>query len=504
MQLIDEKCNMCKLCVNACQSGLISVKDDRIEISDYCLNTPNCPAAQICPQDAIVWEERTLEEGMLKCELCPVGCEIRPGRIGECGMYVNKGGALVRTIPLTPYEEVKEIVGEECDPVIRRPLLTGIGAGIGMWRVPYIVQDKVDDVDVVSCVSESHFLYSGIMVKIDAEKYIGEEGAEVFYEGAQVGMVTPEQYGSPIVYLGGVHTLSGKNGWLAAKVTCEVANRERVELRVKGGSKLELQVGEKPVINGELCDRRLFSCGVDVAFIWARRRESLVDEGIVIHRHLGGQWGTLVPGPTKGVFRMVSGIRLRGENEIGWCLPYEGGFGWGMTNLEKPFDIVESFDPGKLNPGFTLLIMEANADRCALFEFTSEGVFKQIETPPQVMEVIEQIRENCQPARVSAYYMAGAGGGAREGVTKQPLRLSEAFRDGKASLTVAGAPALVLVGGGINIMVDVERVKPGSFHWTNAPATVAPIEWTMKLEDFISIGGNVKRIKPLKEVLEKP
>ena len=54
-----------------------------------------------------------MEEGMLKCDRCNVGCEIRPDKLGECGMYVNKGGALVRTIPLTPYEEVREIVGEE-------------------------------------------------------------------------------------------------------------------------------------------------------------------------------------------------------------------------------------------------------------------------------------------------------------------------------------------------------------------------------------------------------
>ncbi|HIJ41673.1 MAG TPA: 6-hydroxynicotinate reductase, partial [Deltaproteobacteria bacterium] len=66
----------------------------------------------------------------------------------------------------------------------------------------------------------------------------------------------------------------------------------------------------------------------------------------------------------------------------------------------------------------------------------------------------------------------------------------------RAMLTVGGAPAYVLPGGGINFMVDVGRVKEGSFYWTPTPATICPIEYTMRLQDFEQMGGHVEAMKP--------
>jgi hypothetical protein len=63
-------------------------------------------------------------------------------------------------------------------------------------------------------------------------------------------------------------------------------------------------------------------------------------------------------------------------------------------------------------------------------------------------------------------------------------------------LTVGGSPGYVLPGGGITFMVDVERVKEGSFYWTPTPATICPLEYTMELKDYEVMGGHVEAMKP--------
>ena len=511
MIINEETCNECDLCIEACQLGAISYIEGKLVISEECSNSLGCTARLICPQGAIERVEQVLPEEVVVCPHCPLACQVKPNKMGDCAKFINRDGVIVRAAGVTPYEEVKDIVGEECDPVIQRPLLTGIGAGSGLLSgaAPYIVQDKVNGVDVVTCVTEAHLSFSGIKVKIDAEKYIGEEGAEIFHKGTKVGIVTPEEYGSKTIYIGGINTFTGKNGWIAAKMVADIANRERVELRVRGGAKLEIQVGEKPVINGERCERRRFGCGAETSPVLFRGylreffKKGIIDEGIVIDRQIIGRAGRRLEGEHFLSFRLKSGLQIRGQTPWGWYFPHYGGDGWGMTTAKEPLEIIEDIDPARLEPSFTLFITEANGDRYGLYEWTKEGKFKEIEVPAEIKKAMDEFRADCEPAMVSAYYMGGAGGGARRMVTKRPLRLNEAFKDRKAFLTVGGAPAFIFMGGGVNFMVNVERVKTGSFHWSAVPGTVAPIEFTMKLKDFDEIGGHVERIRPLKEVLEE-
>ena len=114
------------------------------------------------------------------------------------------------------------------------------------------------------------------------------------------------------------------------------------------------------------------------------------------------------------------------------------------------------------------------------------------------MTALEAISNSCEPSRVSAVYTAGAGGSARAGVTKYPIKLTRAVHKGEAHLTVGGSPGYVLPGGGITFMVDVERVKDGSFYWTPTPATICPLEYTMELMDYVDMGGHVEAMKPYK------
>ena len=40
------------------------------------------------------------EDGIVRCDACPVLCRIRPGRAGACSRYANEDGQLVRVDPV--------------------------------------------------------------------------------------------------------------------------------------------------------------------------------------------------------------------------------------------------------------------------------------------------------------------------------------------------------------------------------------------------------------------
>ena len=157
-----------------------------------------------------------------------------------------------------------------------------------------------------------------------------------------------------------------------------------------------------------------------------------------------------------------------------------------------------------MEPGYKIFFSTNNFERCAFYEFR-EGNFKQIEIPEAMEAILNTMRSYCEPAKVSAFYTAGIGGAARMTVVPSFdlwIGLNREVNERRVHVTIGGAPAYIFSGGGINFYVDVSRVKPGSFYWTTGPGTVCPIEWTLKLEDYKKIGGDVNVVRPLKEVLE--
>lgn len=179
-----EKCITCERCLDECPLQAISIENGRLNISEECTNCRAC--LRICPVDALVFEEKPLE-GTIECHACPIHCQIRPNKVGACGRFVNSDGDLVRNIPLHNFYDVEEIVGTEHESFIRKPLITAIGAGTtrpDFKPAPYIVRSEVDGVDVVTVVSEAPLSYSGMLIKIDSDEYIGEECASVFVDKA--------------------------------------------------------------------------------------------------------------------------------------------------------------------------------------------------------------------------------------------------------------------------------------------------------------------------------
>ncbi len=503
MMIVDwETCIGCGLCVETCPLQAISMtQEEKASISDVCVDCKAC--TRICPTEAIALEEE-LKEGGVRCPSCPILCTIRPGNTGACQRFINRNGDLVRCIPLQRYEDVKEIVGVDHEEVIRRPLITGIGAGTtypDTKPAPYIVQSKMDGIDVVTVVTEAPMSYSGIKVKIDTDTNIGKEGDPVLIGKKRVGHLCTEEYGSKILSLGGINLLTGEEGLAVAKLIVDIANRREVHLKVAEGAEMVLQIGKAPIINGETGRRMRVGCGSASMGLFGRYFFGAADEVVVLDSHLIGQFTEHEAGRESGA--KYSGIRLRARQSTPGRYFGEHGRGWGGTPFENPIEIIEGFDPKIAKPGMTLLITETTAERAAMFRLDENGKFTQVDLTSKAKRAIDMMASNCQPSRVSAVYVGGAGGSARAGVTKIPVKLNRAIHQNKARLTVGGAPTYILPGGGITFLVDVEKVMVRAFTYVPTPATVVPLEYTMRLNEYLEIGGHAESIQRLNDVLKE-
>ena len=501
-----ETCIGCGLCVETCPLSAITLMEEKgkkkkASISDICVDCKAC--TKVCPADAITPEPEPKAE-TIQCPSCPISCTIMAGNTGACQRFVNLDGALVRNISLQSYEDVKEIVGEDHEEVIRRPLITGIGAGTtypDTKPAPYIVQSRLKGIDVVTVVTEAPLSYSGIKVKVDTDLHMGSEGAPVRVGKKRVGHLCTEEYGSKILSLGGVNLLTDKNGMSMAKLIVDIANRKEVHLNVEDGAELVLQVGKAPVIDGKTGKKMRAGCGSASMGLFGRQFLDAADEVIVLDAHLIGQFTEHAAGKELGA--KYSGIRVKARRSTPGRYFGEHGRGWGGTSVENPLEIIEGIEPRIAKPGMTVLITETTAERAAMFRLGKDGKFTRIELTPKAKMAVDAIASNCQPSRVSAVFIGGSGGSARAGGTKIPVKLNQAIHQNRAKLTVGGAPTYILPGGGITFMVDVEKVMVRAFTYVPTPAMVVPLEYTMRLKEYLEIGGHKKRIRKLKEVLKE-
>ncbi len=494
MRVIVEKCEGCGKCVLDCPVGAIKLIKKKASIDESCADCGAC--LKVCPAEALFSEDAP-RPGAITCESCPIRCKIREGYTGACQRFINRGGALERTIPLRTFEQVKDLVGPDWDPAIRRPLITAIGAGTtypDCKPAPHIVQSTVDGVDVVTVVTEAPLSYSGIKVKIDTDMTIGEEGAPVIYRNKKIGHLTTEEYGSKMLSLGGVNLLTGPGGLNAARVICEIANRKRIRVKIDGGARLELQVGERPVIDGVEDTVMRVGCGSATLGLFSQLFKDVADEVVVIDSHLTG----LMSEHAAGVFvgAVPSGTRLAFPRSTPGRYFGDHGKGWGGTTILDPANVISGVDMKIARPGMKILITETTGRKAAMFTVTAHGALEPMEMTGEAKAVIKELADTCQESRVSAIYAGGTGGSARAGVTRYPIKLTRAVHDMKARLTIGGAPSFLLPGGGINFLVDVEKVMPGAFTWVPTPATVCPVEYTMTLSDYREMGGHLEAIRP--------
>jgi len=162
--------------------------------------------------------------GKIACNACPVLCQISDGRSGACDRYANQAGALVRVDPVVFLRRTLANVDARLVPFSGDQLwdgelaksnevfVTGVGSSTtypDYKPAPFIVSSQVAGVDMVTVVTEGIFSYCSLKVKIDTDRFLGSEQANVRCKGEVVGHVTTAEYGSQMLSLGGVHHLTG-------------------------------------------------------------------------------------------------------------------------------------------------------------------------------------------------------------------------------------------------------------------------------------------------------
>jgi hypothetical protein len=147
-----------------------------------------------------------------------------------------------------------------------------------------------------------------------------------------------------------------------------------------------------------------------------------------------------------------------------------------------------------------MLMVSTTGEQHAYYELDEALRPVQRDLPGALVESVERIKENCEPALCTVLFMGGAGGSLRAGVTENPVRLTRSVKDALTTVTAGGAPVYVWPGGGITFMVDVTLLPENSFGYVPTPAIVAPIEFTLRLSDYAALGGHMDHVRPLEEV----
>ncbi len=452
----------------------------------------------------------------VRCEACPVLCQISPGKLGACDRYGNVGGKLVRTdvVQLLRRPDVAVVENETARTGWNGTLIndapvfvTGHGATTtypDYKPAPFIIASQHAGVDLVTVVTEGIFSYCSFKVKIDTDRYLGPQQASVRHQGEVVGHVSTIEYGSQFLALGGVHHLTGgskREGRINCELMMALGNQQAVALQIEGGAALTVQAGRAPVVNGTEEQRMRVGCGSATIGIFAPQWAGQVDEVVVVDDHITGVLSEHQAGKCLDI--PPSGIRLRGRKSTPgrYFQVAQPGAGWGGTDITEPLSIIEEWDARFARPGLRLLMVSTTGEDSAWFVLDEQLRPQPAEMPAAVRSVVARIGENCEPSLCSVLYVAGAGGSLRAGVTSNPVLLTRAIKQALVNVTCGGAPVYLWPGGGITLMVDVARMPANSFGSVPTPAIVSPIEFTLRLSDYECLGGHMGRVRRLDEFM---
>ncbi len=454
----------------------------------------------------------------IRCDSCPVMCFIADGKSGACDRYANHAGELVRLDPLTVIQSGAKAVafldqGDNAQDwdgdVIQggRDFVTAVGAGTtypDYKPAPFIVSQEVEGVDMITVVTEGIFSYCGVKVKIDTDRHIGDERAVVRVDGEAIGHVMTSEYGSKMLSLGGVEHLTGgskKEGRVTCDALLRLCNREPVEVTIDGGVTMVVEAGKAPIINGVPEKLMRVGCGSATIGMFAKQWHGHVDEVVVVDDHITGVLTEHEAG--KGLDMTPSGIRVNGRRSTPgrYFQVADPGTGWGGTDVEDPLTILRDADPKRAWPGLRLLMISTTGEQWAYFTLDDDLIPQPAKITPELLVVADRIAENCEPSLCSVLFMGGAGGSLRAGVTENPVRLTRSVKESLTHVSCGGAEAYVWPGGGITVMVDVMDMPTNSFGYVPTPALVAPIEFTLRREDYGTLGGHMEHIQPVRDVV---
>ncbi|MHA1571991.1 MAG: 6-hydroxynicotinate reductase [Alphaproteobacteria bacterium] len=458
----------------------------------------------------------------IRCDACPVMCYIADGQTGACDRYGNQRGRIVRCDPLIVLEQRTEDRGEivpflnqaaDWDGEIINPpdrFVTAIGAGTtypDYKPAPFIVSREVDGVDMVTVVTEGIFSYCGVKVKVDTDRHLGPETATIRVNGEAIGHVTTAEYGSQMLSLGGVRHLTGgtkSQGRTTCQALLDLCNCQPVELTVDGGSTVIVQAGQPPIVDGRQEARMRVGCGSATIGMFATQWYGLVDEVVVVDDHITGVVSEHQAGKVLGW--TATGIKIKGRRSTPgrYFKVAEPGSGWGGADIDDPLDILGPFDPKKgAKPGLTILMVSTTGEQYSYYILDDQLAPVRRELPENLRKSVGLINENCEPALCTVLFMAGAGGSLRAGVTENPVQLTRSVQGRQTHVTCGGASVYVWPGGGVTIMVDVTRLPANAFGHVPTPALVAPIEFTMRRQDYEALGGHAGAVRTLDDILRQ-
>ncbi|RFU49833.1 6-hydroxynicotinate reductase [Paraburkholderia sp. DHOC27] len=464
----------------------------------------------------------------IECNACPVLCQISEGRTGACDRYANANGRLIRVDPVVfMSQSLAKATAEpaaliEFGAAAAAPagpaaessaqheetlFVTGVGASStypDYKPAPFIVSSKLDDVDMVTVVTEGIFSYCSFKVKIDTDRFLGPEQSNVRCQGEIVGHVSTAEYGSQMLSLGGVHHLTGgskKEGRVTCDMMLALGNKQSVELSIDGGASLVIRAGAAPIVDGVEEKRMRVGCGSATIGIFAKQWFGQVDEVVVVDDHITGVLTEHQAGRCLGMAR--SGLKIRGRKSTPgrYFQVANPGTGWGGTDIQDPLAIIEGFDPAVARPGMRLLMVSTTGEHAQWYELDQDLTPRIAAMPAAVRHTVERIGENCEPSLATVLFIGGAGGSLRAGATENPVLLTRAIKQRLVNVTCGGAPAYVWPGGGITVMVDVTRMPDRSFGTVPTPAIVAPIEFTMTYDTYRDLGGHLDAVRSLVSVL---
>jgi hypothetical protein len=458
--------------------------------------------------------------GKIRCDACPVMCIISDGKSGACDRYANHDGELVRLDPLTIIQGTKQKlvpfmkggVADSWDGDIikgERPFVTAVGAGTtypDYKPAPFIVSQTNNGVDMVTVVTEGIFSYCGVKVKIDTDRHLGHERDVVYANGEPIGHVMTSEYGSKMLSLGGVEHLTGgskKEGRVTCDALLRLCNRDAVTMTIgEDDHQIELivEAGKAPIVNGVEEKLMRVGCGSATIGMFAMQWLGYVDEVVVVDDHITGILSEHEAGKQLDV--PPTGIKINGRRSTPgrYFQVAKPGTGWGGTDIEDPLKILKPFNPKVAWEGLRLLMVSTTGEQYGFYELDADLIPQPKPIPDALLASADLIAENCEPSVCSVLFMGGAGGSLRAGVTENPVRLTRSVKESLTHVSCGGAEAYVWPGGGITVMVDILDMPTQSFGYVPTPALVAPIEFTLRVSDYRTLGGHMGHIKPVEEV----
>ena len=456
----------------------------------------------------------------IRCDACPVMCYIAEGKYGACDRYANKNGQIVRLDPLVILNncinsgmQIKPFLNKEWDGDLideKEVFITAIGSGTtypDYKPAPFIFNRNVDGVDLVTIVTEAIFSYCGVKIKIDTDRHIGHERAIVRYKAEAVGHIMTSEYGSQMMSLGGVDHLTGSTK-LEGRMTCEVlmnlCNKEQVELSVDEGSKILIQAGKPPIINGTKENKMRVGCGSATVGMFASQWKGLVDEVVIVDDHITAVVSEHQAGKVLGWESTGISIKGRRSTPGRYFQVANPGSGWGGTDINDPLVILGKWNEKKgAKEGLSILMVSTTGEEYNYYVLDKDLLPQKKEFPERLLKTVQLIEENCEPALCTVMFVGGAGGSLRSGVTKNPVKLTRSIHKNSTKITSGGVEPFVWPGGGITFMVNVLDMPENAFGYVPTPAIVAPLEFTMAKSDYETLGGHTENIRTVEDIFSK-